>query len=113
MKFIALCLTVFALSASSLLADDSSFIGTWNTNWGLLIIKQGEEKLTGKYSGKFSGTIEGTVKEGKLHYKWVQPNGEWGSGVFTVSEDGNTLTGTWGGANSETNGGAWNGKRES
>ena len=103
-------LTLVALT-SSLRADEPTFLGTWETNWGLLVIKSTEEKITGKYTGKFSGTIEGTIKEGKLHYTWKQPNGEWGFGVFSLSDDGAQLIGTWGSKKSASNGGSWNGKR--
>lgn len=112
MRYLATALFAFIITTSLSLAEDSPFIGAWDTDWGLLVIKQGEEKLTGKYNGAFVGTIEGTVKEGKLHFVWKQTNAEWGSGVFTVSDDGKKLTGTWGGAESETNGGPWTGTRE-
>lgn len=100
----ALCLTVTA--------DESPFAGTWDTNWGDLIIQQDGEKFTGSYQGQFTGTITGSVKGGKLHFIWKQPNAEWGSGAFSVSEDGTKLTGTWGSAKSETNGGPWTGTKK-
>lgn len=112
MKTITTLLCTFALFAFTAIADDSKFFGTWETNWGLLVIKQGEEKIEGKYTGKFNGKIEGEVKEGKLQVTWKQTNGEWGSAAFTVSADGKTLSGTWGATKSATNGGPWNGKRE-
>ena len=93
-------------------AAESPFVGTWSTNWGLLVIKQEGDKFTGKYSGKFSGTIEGKLKEGKLQVIWKQTNSEWGSATFALSDDGKELKGTWGGAESSTNGGKWDGKRE-
>ncbi|MDF1656557.1 MAG: hypothetical protein P1U58_03025 [Verrucomicrobiales bacterium] len=112
MKHLATALIFLAILTSGALADDSRFLGTWSTNWGLLVIKQGEEKIEGKYTGAFAGTIEGIIKEDKLHVTWKQTNGEWGSAVFTVSSDGKALSGTWGATKSETNGGSWNGTRE-
>lgn len=112
MKTLATFICTLALFTVTAVADDSKFFGTWDTNWGLLVIKQGEDKITGKYTGQFEGTIEGAVKDGKLQVIWKQPNGEWGSAVFTVSEDGKKLTGTWGGMKSATDGGEWNGTRE-
>ncbi len=100
MKSIATTLVALLFAVSVTLAEESPFIGTWSTNWGLLVIKQGEEKLTGKYTGKFAGNIEGNVEKGKLHFVWKQTNSEWGSGVFTVSDDGKKLSGTWGGGES-------------
>ncbi|MDF1862540.1 MAG: hypothetical protein P1U87_20150 [Verrucomicrobiales bacterium] len=112
MKLLLLSLATLSFTLLTAAAADSPFVGTWDTNWGNLVIEQKQEKFTGKYVGKFSGTIEGTIKEGKLHFTWKQPNAEWGSGVFTISEDGKSLKGTWGGAESATNGGPWDGKRK-
>lgn len=112
MRPLSALLFAFALFAFTAMADDSKFLGTWDTDWGLLVIKQGEEQIEGKYTGQFNGKIEGKVKEGKLQVTWKQTNGEWGSAVFTVSADGKILSGTWGATTSATNGGPWNGKRE-
>ena len=111
MRILSAALFALFLVSTPAFADKPTFLGTWETNWGLLVIEEADDKLTGKYTGKFSGTIQGAVKEGKLHFTWKQPNAEWGSGVFSLSEDGSKLVGTWGGAKSETNGGKWTGKR--
>ena len=112
MKTAILSLLAFSAFLFTGFAGDSPFAGTWETNWGELVIKESGEKLTGNYKGKFSGSIEGEVKDSKFHFTWKQPNAEWGSGVFTVSEDGKKLTGTWGGGESATNGGPWTGTRK-
>ena len=113
MRLLSSTVAVFALFLSLVYSADSPFAGEWETNWGDLVIESSEEKLTGSYSGKFTGTIEGSVKDdGTFHFVWKQKNAEWGSGVFTLSEDGKKLDGTWGGAESETNGGAWTGTRK-
>jgi len=93
-------------------AEKSPFTGTWSTDWGLLVIKKKGGKFTGKYTGKFTGTIEGKIKEGKLEVVWKQTNSEWGSASFIVTDEGKKLKGTWGGKESSTNGGSWDGKRE-
>ncbi|MDF1826550.1 MAG: hypothetical protein P1U68_18040 [Verrucomicrobiales bacterium] len=112
MKSLAAALFAFVITTSLTFAEDSPFVGTWSTDWGILVIKGSEEKLTGKYSGPFVGTIEGKVTEGEFHFVWKQTNAEWGSGVFTVSDEGKKLIGTWGGGESKTNGGPWTGTRE-
>lgn len=113
MKSILATFTFVLLTSIAAFAEDSAFVGTWETNWGKLVISPAKEegKLSGTYSGEFTGTIEGHVKKEKFHFTWKQPNGEWGSGVFKISEEGE-LMGTWGSAESETNGGPWTGTKK-
>jgi hypothetical protein len=88
----------------------SSFAGTWDTDWGSLTLRQDGTNVIGEYSGQFTGTIEGTVVDGSLKYTWKQTNGEQGSGVFRLADDGNSIRGTWGTKDS-ADGGEWTGKR--
>jgi hypothetical protein len=90
----------------------SSFAGTWDTDWGSLTLRQDGTNVIGEYSGQFTGTIEGTVVDGSLKYTWKQTNGEQGSGVFRLADDGNSIRGTWGTKDS-ADGGEWTGRRAS
>lgn len=111
---IACLLVALALPLFASATEPVDFAGTWSTNWGLLVLKAVEGTVSGKYTGQFAGSVEGKVEDdGKLHYTWKQTNGEWGSGVFSLSDDGQKLKGTWGGMESKDNGGEWNGERES
>jgi hypothetical protein len=96
---------------SSLALAKQSYTGTWQTNWGKVVLEQRGGRVTGKYIGSFNGTIEGKVVEGKLMFKWFQSNGEWGRGYFVLSKDGSKITGRWGGGESDSAGGPWTGKR--
>lgn len=88
-----------------------SFTGKWRTAWGPVELVQDGAKLSGSYSGKFRGTLTGKVTGPDADVVWKQTNGERGKAHFTLSDDGNSFTGTWGSGSSHTNGGAWNGKR--
>ncbi|MBP7738889.1 MAG: hypothetical protein KA369_23165 [Spirochaetes bacterium] len=101
---------VIILAAGMLFAA-ASFTGTWSTAWGPLTMTQTEDKVVGSYGGSAPGRLNGIVKDNKLFYNWIGNNGEKGRGVFYLSADGNSFTGTWGSGASATSGGAWNGKR--
>ncbi|MGE9266827.1 MAG: hypothetical protein ACQKBY_01925 [Verrucomicrobiales bacterium] len=109
MNYLLILISIIGLGTLS--AAEQGFAGLWDTNWGRLKIVEKDGKLVGAYKGKFEGEIAGKVKEKAFHYQWRQPNGEWGSGVFRLSKDGQELKGTWGSAKSETNGGVWTGRR--
>jgi hypothetical protein len=100
------------VTAETVSARANSFIGTWITNWGPLTIQQDGDKVVGIFRGKFTGTIEGKVVDGRLEYTWKQTNGQWGSGVFRLTDGGQWIKGTWGAENSKE-GGQWTGKRSS
>jgi hypothetical protein len=98
------------LTAGMLLAA-VDYTGTWSTEWGPLTMTQTDNKVSGDYGGSYPGTLKGVVKGNTLIYAWYNKNGDKGRGVFRISADGNSFTGTWGRRNSTTDGGPWNGKR--
>lgn len=112
LSLLVVFLSPLAFPVQTALAQRPSFTGRYNTNWGPLELTQGGQDVTGSYTGKFSGSISGTVNGRTLHFSWER-NGESGRGLFEISEDGRTLTGTWGKNNSATSGGNWSGVRES
>jgi hypothetical protein len=94
-------------------ADAGSwFAGTWDTDWGSLTLRQDGMNVVGEFSGESPLTIEGKVVNGSLEYTWKQTNGEQGSGVFRLADDGNSIRGTWGTKDS-ADGGEWTGRRAS
>jgi hypothetical protein len=105
-----LCLAAVVLFASAVFAQNS-FTGTYKMDNGEMKLVQKGNKVTGSYKGKDTGKIEGTVANGRLKYRWVQPNGEKGRGYFNLSPDGKSIFGLWGNGESETNGGEWKGVR--
>lgn len=102
--------SLLMLSVAGLQAAD--FSGSWDTNWGPVTIVQKGDRATGSYSGRFKGKLEGDVIQNRFNFRWFQPNGEWGRGYFILSADGGSFNGRWGGGESDSDGGAWNGRRK-
>ncbi|MEM9018058.1 MAG: hypothetical protein AAGC68_13670 [Verrucomicrobiota bacterium] len=55
-------------------ADENGSTGSWDKNWGLLVIRKGETGFSDKYTGKFGGVIESELKERKLCITSKQTN---------------------------------------
>ncbi len=75
------------------------FSGSWNTEWGVLTIRQNGESVTGEYTHK-AGKIEGTVSGDRLNFFWAQSPSystpsDAGDGYFIISTDGKKLNGKW------------------
>ena len=88
-----------------------SFAGTWNSDFGAMTVTQTGTAISGTYAGTEPGTFAGTIAGNKVSITWTAKTGEKGKAVLTISADGKAFTGTWGYAASETDGGAWNGKK--
>ncbi len=89
--------------------------GSWSTDWGALQLSQSGSTVTGTYthdSGKIIGTLSGHTLTGTWSeapsYAGDQDSGKF---VWTISDDFNSFTGTWGYGSSST-GGGWSGTRE-
>ena len=109
-NFIAafMCTLIIGLSTALFAA---TFSGDWETNWGPLHLSQNGNTVTGNYEGDYPGTMTGTIKGNRLSFNWEGSNGEKGKGYFILSEDGNSIAGSWGSENSDSNGGEWTGER--
>jgi len=82
-----------------------SVTGNYESNWDAVSLVQDGDRVYGKYVCCGGGTIEGKIIEGRtLRYIWRQPGG-WGMGVWNIRPA--RLEGTWGGNQSESNGGRW------
>lgn len=77
----------------------NNWAGTWQTNWGKMILVQNGNSITGTYehdNGKLTGTISGN----KITGNWSEaasykaPN-DAGDFEFTLSPDGKSFTGRW------------------
>lgn len=90
----------------------TSISGTWSTNWGPLHLTEAGTSVTGSYEGEYPGTLQGKRNGNTVTFTWAGSNGETGKGKFVFSADGTSFEGTWGGADSMTNGGEWSGTRE-
>lgn len=82
------------LLSSSVFAK-GPFEGQWESNFGVLNLKQEATTVTGIYSC-CNGTIKGTATESHLEFNWQDPVYGTGWGTFTLSSDGKRLEGIWG-----------------
>lgn len=94
--------------------------GVWKTNKGNVTMSEAgyslrEVTIDGSYSGKQKGSLQGTMSGPVLTGTWTEQSasGKTNSGRFTIiiRNDCCAFTGTWGTAESDTNGGEWSGVR--
>ena len=97
------------LTATTLYAVD--FSGRYETNWGVVELRQNGQKVVGSYAQPVQGDIEGVIEDRVLVYRWMQSDGIWGMGRFKLIENGKMIRGSWGYGKSYDNGGVWEGVR--
>ena len=81
--------------------------GTYDSNWGVVQLRQSGDSVTGKYECCGGGTITGTIVDGVIEYRWDQ-QGASGNGVWAIPHKTGRMIGTWGSGGSDVNGGGWN-----
>lgn len=74
------------------------FSGTWDTNWGKLVLSQKKNKVKGKYEykspqGVIEGEIEGSVTINILEFNWEESTGMSGVGYFVMHNDEKNFSG--------------------
>jgi hypothetical protein len=90
-------------------ARAGNFTGTWATTFGPVILTQKGKEVSGTYyDGK--ATLRGTAEGNKMKFDYVEA-GESGEGLFEMSADGKSFTGSYlaKGAAARV---AWNGTRK-
>jgi hypothetical protein len=85
--------------------------GTWKTNLVDLHLTQSGNAVSGTYDYE-GGKLEGTITGNRLDYTWDQANGKKGRGYFIIADDGNSLSGSYGYNDDDTNGGEWKGTKQ-
>ncbi|MBI4671845.1 MAG: hypothetical protein HY741_09300 [Chloroflexi bacterium] len=78
----------------------ANFAGTWNHNFGNMVLAQSGSNVNGSYNNGFggSGTIDGVVTGNTLNGQWhFGPSN--GTIQFVMGGSGNTFTGNWDGTN--------------
>lgn len=78
---------------------ECSWTGTWNTNFGKMVLVQSGSQVTGTYTHD-QGRIVGTVFGNKLTGTWSEapsysPTQDAGSMQLVMSEDGSSFSGYW------------------
>ena len=85
--------------------------GTWKTNLVDLHLTQSGNAVSGTYDYE-GGKLEGTITGNRLDYTWHQTNGKKGRGYFIISDDWNSVAGSYGYNGAAANGGEWKGTKE-
>lgn len=84
--------------------------GTWNTEFGVMTLKQTGSKVTGQYEYG-DGVLNGSVSGGKLSGNWKENDDE-GTFEFLIANDGQSFTGTWAETKPDpSSNGTWDGER--
>jgi hypothetical protein len=95
-------LIALLLFSTSLPADATAatWTGTWNTNYGRVVLTQTGASVTGTYlfcSGHISGSVTGATMHGSWHQRFPCGGAKGGSGrlEFTLSASGESFKGRW------------------
>lgn len=73
---------------------EREFEGIWDTSFGPLRLIQEPERVFGFYEGGGRSTIEGHLEEGRLIFRYQEPQAE-GEGWFALDDDGWGFQGEW------------------
>lgn len=107
MKKMVAVVCLMMLLVGSIAYAAPSWSGTWNTDWGKLVLAQNASDVNGSYDG---GSVKGVVDGMLFRGTWSQSNGASGKFQLTISENGNQFSGTWT-TNGSSEKGTWSGKR--
>lgn len=88
-------------------AADPTFVGTWTTTYGQMVLSENRGTLSGTYGGR--NGITGTVSGTKFTFTYFEP-GVTGEGQFELSPDGQSFAGKWR-PTGQANWSNWTGKR--
>ena len=74
--------------------SERGFDGIWDSSFGRLRIIHDEKTVFGFYEGVGPATIAGQMEEGRLVFRYVEPQAR-GQGWFELSENGMDFAGQW------------------
>ena len=91
------------LMVASAAAQDLEFSGTWDTTYGVMVLFQEGDQVTGYYDLGGICPVEGQVNaDGRLEFTYTEP-ATTGEGWFDLTADGMAFSGMW----RETGGEHW------
>lgn len=116
-RLVETALILALLCASAVLAQNCDWTGTWNTDYGQMVLQQSGSTVTGTYTSN-QGQIKGTVSGSKLTGTWSEvpsrtPPDDAGDFEFTISDDCNSFSGNWRYGSTGGWSGGWSGTRTS
>lgn len=114
-RLVETALFLALLCASAVLAQDCDWTGTWDTDFGQMVLQQSSNTVTGTYTSD-QGQIQGAASGNKLTGTWSEapsrtPPGDAGDIEFTISDDCNSFSGNWRYDSSGDWSGSWSGTR--
>jgi hypothetical protein len=68
--------------------------GVWESDFGRVRLTHEADRVHGSYEGASHSTIEGAMRDGRLEFRYREPNAA-GEGRFRLSEDGRAFDGEW------------------
>lgn len=86
-----------------------TFIGEWETTYGLMRLAQKEDAVEGTYGPAGEASVTGKLDGRKLTFKYAEPQAG-GEGWFELAADGNSFQGQWR-ENGAPKWAQWTGKR--
>ena len=91
----------------------TSFAGTWDTDYGNMVLTATGNKVTGTYESD-DGAINGTATGNTLTGTWTEtptrtPPDDAGDFAFTLAADGSTFDGNWRYGHSDDPNAEWSG----
>ncbi|MEI6293545.1 MAG: hypothetical protein WCP36_07660 [Methanomicrobiales archaeon] len=109
-------LTILVQSALSAGTTTCDLTGTWNTDFGKMVITQSGSTVHGEYDHD-AGRLDGTMSGKTLTGRWSEsPSykgpGDAGGVVLTISDNCASFTGTWG-YDQASSGSGWSGTKTS
>ena len=105
-------LSIALLTAAGSSSAACNWGGRWDSNWGMLTLRQQGDKVDGAYQG--GRIVIAEVEADSITGQWERADGNSGGWFrFTMSKDCNSFKGKWGWAPQRTDPQAtgWNGKR--
>lgn len=95
------------------LAPNISFVGTWDSTWGKMVLQGNGKHVHGTFTGYREGGVSGNLDGDIYNFVWDQrvPR-QHGHGFLQMSPDGLHLEGRWGYLDDDLDGGRWAADRD-
>lgn len=96
-----------------------TWVGCWDTDFGGMQLRDNTGQIKGVYAyGSILGLLGETGRDGNhLRMHWTETSDgvtptAGGAALFAMAEDGQSFVGRWGRGSSDSDGGAWTGRRK-
>jgi hypothetical protein len=110
---LAACATGYERPRPRPLSPGASFVGTWDSTWGRMVLAQEGKRVHGTFTGYREGGLTGQLDGDIFRFIWDQrvPR-QHGHGFLQISPDGLHVEGRWGYDKDDIEGGRWAADRD-